>query len=329
MGSNPIISVIIPSFNSARFVVQAVQSALAQTYSPVEIIVIDDGSNDNTRAVLAPFFERTRYVYQSNKGLSKARNRGIEEARGELIAFLDADDQWLPEKLAKQWDCLKANPSAGLVHTDTYQLYEPDGTQSYIYFGKERFSGSCYSELFWGNRITVSSVIVPRRCLNRIGIFDEEIRGPTTQDLDLWLRIARHYPLAYVNEPLVVYRRHSANGSRNQCMMLEDDYYVLAKALKADPALWWTVGQGKAHLRIFELAFQAGYSNAEADDLTRARHYFRDALSYEPRSIKTWAFWASTFLPLGLRKGLRRLKRWVMCLLVGGLRGGRYHENSG
>src|SRR5262245_55450805 len=131
MGYNPLISVIIPSFNSARFVVQAVESALAQTYSPIEIIVIDDGSNDNTRVVLGPFFEWIRYVYQSNAGLSNARNRGIKEARGDLIAFLDADDQWLPEKLVKQWDCLKMNLNAGLIHTDTYQLYEPDGKQSY------------------------------------------------------------------------------------------------------------------------------------------------------------------------------------------------------
>jgi len=313
MGCNPVINVIIPSFNSARFVVQAVQSALNQTYSPVEIIVIDDGSNDNTRVVLGPFFDRIRYIYQSNAGLSKARNRGIKEARGDLIAFLDADDQWLPEKLTKQWNYLKANPAVGLIHTDMYQLYEPGGTQSYVYFGKERFSGSYYSELFWCNRITISSVMVTRSCLDRIGLFDEEILGPTTQDFDLWMRIARYYPLAYVNEPLVVYRRHSTSGSQNQRMMLEDEYYVRDKALKADPALWQSLGRDRVMQWMFRNAFEAGYSNVDADDLARARHYFCKALSYDPKSIRAWSFWVSTFLPLGLRKGLRRLKRWVAC----------------
>lgn len=309
MGSNPVISVVIPSFNSARFVVQAVQSALAQTYSPVEIIVIDDGSSDNTQVVLDPFFERIRYVYQSNGGLSKARNRGIEEARGELIAFLDADDQWLPEKLTKQWECLQVNSSAALVHTDTYQLYELNGKQFHVSLGKERFSGSCFPEFFWGNRVTVSTVLVTRPCLDQVGTFDEDIRGASTQDLDLWLRIARRYPLAYVSEPLVLYRHHVANGSRDQRMMLEDEYYVLAKTLKADAALWSILGRDRVHRRMCELALEAGYSNVDVDDLTRARRYFREALSYDVLSVRAWAFWASTFLPLRLRKELRWMKR--------------------
>jgi glycosyltransferase involved in cell wall biosynthesis len=313
MRSNSLISVIIPSFNSARFVVQAVQSALVQTYSPVEIIVVDDGSNDDTRVALSPFFDRIRYVYQSNAGLSKARNHGIKEARGDLIAFLDADDWWLPEKLAKQWDCLKANPSAGLIHTDTYQQYEPGGTQSYVDFGKARFSGSYYSELFWCNRITISSVMVTRSCLDKIGLFDEEIVGPTTQDFDLWMRIARYYLLAYVNEPLVIYRRHGTSGSQNQRLMLEDEYYVRVKALKTDPALWQLLGHDKVRQWMFGNAFEAGYSNVDADDLPRARYYFREALSYNPRSIMAWSFLVSTFLPLELRKEIRRLKRWATC----------------
>jgi glycosyltransferase involved in cell wall biosynthesis len=309
MNGRPLVSVIIPSFNSSRFVAQAVKSVLAQTYVPCEVIVVDDGSSDDTHAVLAPFYERIRYFYQSNTGLSKARNRGIEEAQGELIAFLDADDQWLPEKLIKQWKCLQADPNAALVHTDTYQLHDSDGRQTYVYRRKERFSGWCYPVCFWGNQLTVSSVMVVRRCLERIGVFDEEIRGPSTQDYDLWVRIARHYPFAYVNEPLVLYRHHDASGSLNTRMMLEDEYYVLAKTLNADPTLRQTQGYRRVQLRMFELAFQAGYSNIDAGDFVRARRYFQKALSYAPWNMKAWTFLASTFLPRPLRAQLRSLKR--------------------
>jgi glycosyltransferase involved in cell wall biosynthesis len=312
MIEKPLISVIIPSYNSARFVLQAVQSALAQTYSPVEVIVVDDGSTDDTRERLVPWDGRIRYVYQSNGGLSKARNRGIKEARGDLIAFLDADDQWLPEKLDKQWERLRANPEAPLIHTDLYRLYEPVGERVYKYRDRERFSGYCYTEFFWGNAVVPSTVVVTRRCLEEVGRFDEEIRGASTQDFDLWIRIARRFPLSYVDEPLVLYRYHPTNASRNHRMMLEDEFYVLAKALQADPGLWQALGQDWVRRRMSELTFQAGYANVDAGDLPRARRCFRAALGYAPQRLEMWAFWASTFLPPGLRQRLRRVKQRLL-----------------
>jgi glycosyltransferase involved in cell wall biosynthesis len=313
MSDKPLISVIIPSYNSARFVPQAVQSVIEQTYSPVEVIVVDDGSTDDTRERLVPQNGRIRYVYQSNGGLSKARNHGINEAQGELIAFLDADDQWLPEKLQKQWECLRANPDAPLVHTDFYRLCEPSGAIVYKYRDQKRlFSGYCYSEFFWGNSVLPSTVLVTRLCLEEIGQFDEEIRGASTQDLDLWIRLARYFPLSYIDEPLVLYREHPTNASRNQRMMLEDEYYVLAKALWADPALLQAIGRNRVQRRMSELAFGAGYANVDAGDLRRARRYFRIALRYTPQSVKTWAFWISTFLPPGPRQKLRLVKQRLM-----------------
>src|SRR5262245_25838031 len=120
MNGSPLVSVIIPSYNSARFVSQAVRSVLEQTYSPLEIIVVNDGSTDDTVSVLDAYKGDIQIVHQANGGVSKARNRGIREAKGKFIAFLDADDQWLPSKIQKQIDCLRANPSAALVHSDIY-----------------------------------------------------------------------------------------------------------------------------------------------------------------------------------------------------------------
>jgi glycosyltransferase involved in cell wall biosynthesis len=310
MSDKPLISIIIPSYNSARFVLHAVQSALEQTYSPVEVIVVDDGSTDDTRERLVTREDRIRYVYQSNGGPSKARNRGINEAQGDLIAFLDADDQWLPDKLQKQWKSLQANPDTCLVHTDLYRLYEPSGAIVHKYRDRKRFSGYCYNEFFWGNALLTSSVLVTRRCLEEIGKFDEEIGY--AEDLDLWIRIARYFPLSYVVEPLVLYREHPTNASRNQRMMLEGEYYALAKALRADPTLRRALGQDRVWHRMSELAFGAGYANVDAGDLHRARRYFRIALRYAPQSLKTWAFWASTFLAPGPRQKLRLVKQRLM-----------------
>jgi glycosyltransferase involved in cell wall biosynthesis len=312
MSNKPLISTIIPSYNSARFVLQAVQSALEQTYSPVEVIVVDDGSTDDTRNRLASLKDCIHYVYQSNGGVAKARNRGISEAQGELIAFLDADDQWLPAKLQKQWECLQVNPNVCLVHTDLYRLYESSGARVYKYRDRKRFSGYCYSEFFWGNAVMTSTVLVTRSCLEEIGRFDEEIRDPSTEDLDLWLRIARHFPLAYIDEPLLLYREHATNGSHNQRKMLENEYYVLANALRADPALWRALGRGRLRRRMSELAFGAGYANVDAGALRRARRYFLMALRYAPQNLKTWALWTSTFLPPGLRQKLRSVKQRLM-----------------
>jgi glycosyltransferase involved in cell wall biosynthesis len=309
MSEQPLISVIIPTYNSGYWVAQAVQSALAQTYTRVEVIVVDDGSTDDTKERLAPWGSRIRYVSQENGGPSKARNRGIKEAQGDLVAFLDADDFWLPEKLAKQWGALRANSDVALVHTDVYQLYEPASEQVYLYRRRERFSGRCYTEFFWGNRVHTSTVMVTRRCLDQIGSFDESIHGASTEDLDLWIRIARQYSLAYVNEPLVFYRHHPSNGSLNQRVMAENEHYVLAKALKVNCGLNRTLDWGRIRQRMFELAFQAGYSNVNIDNLLRARRYFREALYHNPFSTKVWAFWASTFLPLRLRKSLRFMKQ--------------------
>jgi glycosyltransferase involved in cell wall biosynthesis len=311
MSDFPLISVIIPSYNSASWVVQSIESALSQTYSNIEVIVVDDGSTDDTRERLAPLDGRIRYFYQANGGVSRARNRGIKEARGDLIAFLDADDLWLPEKLAKQWECLRANPEAAVVHTDTYQMHEPGGTRAYLYVNRERFTGPCSIEFFWGNRVHTSTVLVTRASLERIGQFDEEIRWPSTEDLDLWLRIGQHYPFAFVNEPLVIYRHHATNGSLNLRVMMENEYYVLAKALKGNPVLGPDRNRERIQQRMFGLAFAAGYANAEVDNLRRARCYFRDAICYSPLSIKAWTFWASTLLPLRIRKGLRSMKQRV------------------
>jgi len=306
------VTVVIPSYNSGKFVCKAVESVLRQTYGgPLEIILVDDGSTDDTSVAVAPFLNRIRYVCQPNSGLSSARNRGIREAKGDFVAFLDADDEWLPDKLERQCELFERCPEVQMIHTDAYQLYEPEGRQVYVDQGKARFEGRCYTELFRGNRITVSSVLVRRSCLQEVGIFDEGIRGPSTQDWDLWLRVARGYAIGFVSEPLVIYRHHASSGSRDRRMMIEDEYFVLRKVLRLDPSLWMRLGSGTVRARMFGAAFEAGYANAEVGDLRRARRYCSEALAYKPWRRSAWRLWVSTFLPTRVRKRVRSMLQRV------------------
>jgi glycosyltransferase involved in cell wall biosynthesis len=277
----------------------------------VEIIVIDDGSTDDTPERLSAYRDRIRYVRQENGGLSRARNRGMEEALGDYFAFLDADDVWLPEKLLRQWECLCAHPTSDLCHTDIYRLYEKTGERVHVPRDGHRFHGRCYAEFFWGHCVTPSAAMVSRKCMERVGAFDEAIRRPSTQDLDLWIRIARNHDLAYLDEPLVLYRYHSSNGSHNHQVMVEDECYVLTKAIEADPELWTVLGRGRTRKRMFDLTFDAGYYGFARGDVREARRYFRRALAFEPVNLRGWAYWASTFLSARSRSLLRHWKSRV------------------
>jgi glycosyltransferase involved in cell wall biosynthesis len=309
MKHKPTVSVIIPSYNCARFVTAAVDSVLAQTSPPEEVIVIDDGSTDDTRQLLAPYQDRIRYIHQTNAGISCARNRGIRESSGTLIAFIDADDRWLPQKLALQLECMEANPAVDLVHTEILYWDDRTGELALVPQERERFTGQCYREFFWHCRVLTSSVLLTRRCLDDVGTFDKSIPGGYAEDLDLFLRISRKYSLAFVAEPLVHYRRHGTNATLNSPRMAESAFYVFERVLRQDPQLLERLGSKAALDYLKNLAFQAGYWYVEIGNLPRARGYFRAALKLAPGSAYTWALWVSTFLPLRLRRLLRSAKQ--------------------
>ena len=194
------VSVIIPTFNRRDYITTALDSVLAQTYKDYEIVIIDDGSSDDTKEVLRPYQEAIRYFYQENRGISGARNRGIRESRGDYIALLDSDDYWLPEKLERQVECIREDSQFGMVATRCSSI-GPDGT-----FRKKNRpgkSGWILNDIFRSNFIRTSSALITRKCLDTVGLFDESL--PECEEYDLWLRIAKQYPIAFINEPLTVY----------------------------------------------------------------------------------------------------------------------------
>ena len=187
----PKVSVIIPTYNRKKLIVRAIESVLAQTYRDFEIIIIDDGSNDETKNVLIPYQSRIKYLYQENQGISAARNRGIKEAQGVYIAFLDSDDEWVEDKLAIQVDILDKNPPIGIIHNKLVILNDQGkkvGTKP------ANDSGKTFQELIeFGGDLPTSSVLTRSECFQKVGLFDESL--PTMEDFEMWIRIARNYEI--------------------------------------------------------------------------------------------------------------------------------------
>jgi glycosyltransferase involved in cell wall biosynthesis len=195
------VSVVIPTYNSGPLVIEAVESVLAQTHPAAQIIVVDDGSTDDTPQRLSSFGDRIECVRQPNARVAAARNTGLAHATGDAVAFLDADDYWHPAKLERQIAALQERPEIGLVATNTFPWPGPmpgqrdDGPPLEIL---------PLTRLLVCNPLTTSSVMVRRSVLAQAGRFDTDLHGP--EDFDLWLRCARIASVAVLREPLTGYR---------------------------------------------------------------------------------------------------------------------------
>jgi glycosyltransferase involved in cell wall biosynthesis len=207
--SQPDISVIIPAFNRAHTLPKALDSVLSQTLKPREIIVVDDGSTDETNAVLANY-PGLCIISQDNRGVSAARNVGIEKAGGEWLAFLDSDDEWLKEKLEKQWDTICIDDKL-ICHTE--EIWIRNGQRVNPMKKHKKFGGIIYERCLPLCVISPSSVMIHRSVFEDVGVFDESLE--VCEDYDLWLRICAKYSVLFIDEPLIVkYGGHEDQLSR-------------------------------------------------------------------------------------------------------------------
>lgn len=225
------VSVVIPTYNYGHFVCDAVESALAQTYAPIEVIVIDDGSTDDTRRRLEPYFDRIRYVYQPNAGLSAARNAGIALAKGELIAFLDSDDAFHPRKLEFQVAYLQAHADVGLVATDAFSD-EPRTWRDLVHDkdAVNTIQEVTLIDVVLKSRFAPSSVLVRRQCFRAAGVFDSLLES--VEDRDMWIRIAAIGRISIITLPLTWYRQTPGSMSRNAGNMEGFEQIVLERAFE-------------------------------------------------------------------------------------------------
>ncbi|MCB1191277.1 MAG: glycosyltransferase [Leptospiraceae bacterium] len=202
------VSVIIPTYNRADFVLEAIESVLSQTFINFELIVVDDGSTDTTiEQIQSKFSSRLNLISQSNRGVSAARNTGIQNSKGDWIAFLDSDDYWLPKKLEVQVEYLQKNPSVLMCQTE--EIWIRDRKRVNPKKKHQKYSGYIFEQCLPLCIVSPSSVIIKRELLDRVGGFDTDL--PACEDYDLWLRIAKDYPIYFLNEPLIVKRGGHGN----------------------------------------------------------------------------------------------------------------------
>jgi glycosyltransferase involved in cell wall biosynthesis len=228
------VSVVIPTYNYGRFIEQAIGSVLGQTHLPSEIIVVDDGSTDETTAVVGGFGALVRCIREDHAGVCAARNRGVAESTSELIAFLDADDTWEPTNLEKQLARFETDEEIGLVHSALREFADETGeTIRLCMAGGE--DGMAESLLLWEGPMIVrpgGAVTVSRKAFNHVGGFDPRMK--VGEDWDFCYRVARSFKVGFVAEPLVNYRIHSAGAHRNLQNMERGMLLFYEKAFATD-----------------------------------------------------------------------------------------------
>ena len=279
----PTVSVIIPVYNGADEVRRAIDSALAQTKVSVEVIVLNDGSKDETASVLQEYGDRIRAVNQHNSGLSKTRNNGIALATGEWVAFLDHDDYWLPEKLSLQ---LQAAERTGfdIVYTNAGNFGDVGRVSELRSEPQAMKEGDLLEPLLQDNFIVVSSVMIRRAVIQDIGCFDTSL--PSVEDWDLWLKLsARGIRFAAVGQPVTMYQWRAGSMSKNYELMRSTRQTIVNRALETDraKALPWSVRRrALANIESCSAWFLAGSSPQ------KAIRWYLNSLWYWPFNLNSW-----------------------------------------
>ena len=287
MHSEPLVSVVVPIFNGERYVLEAVNSVLAQTYTEFELILVNDGSTDRTRAAIEPFLtlERVRYFEQPRRGPAAARNLALGHARGEIVAFLDHDDAWLPEKLELQVRYLGKHPDIGLVHGRMMYVDESGSPISYEKDWVGALEGECFAGLFARNRIGTPTVAVRAACLTEVGPFNEALAR--AQDYELWLRLAKSCRFGFIDRPLARYRVHQASWSNDLHYRTAGELGAIESTLDRFRDTPTIVGGRAVRARLHPLhAYMGRWCEWKVQDYRLARAHYWKAWRSAPLHIR-------------------------------------------
>lgn len=303
--NEPLVSVVIPTRNRIKLLKRALQTVYDQTYKKTEIIVVDDGSDDGTLDFLKAESCDKGIYFISNKqpgGASRARNLGIMRAKGEIVTFLDDDDEWLPEKLIKQIQPFK-DPEIGMVYTGA-ELIKVD--HHLTYHSIPKLDGNIFNELLIENRIGTTSIAAIRTQIAKELLFDEAIKA--RHDYELWIRISKKYKISGIKEPLVkVYARNMLTRVTSNISDYEGDVQRINEKFKEDiQALPVHKQKERRAAQYFFLGAQA----LEANNLPLCRKYFFKSMIKHPRTKYLGGFMASLFGVKALFK-LRKLKKII------------------
>jgi glycosyltransferase involved in cell wall biosynthesis len=279
----PRVTAIVPAYNAAAYLPHALDSVLAQTSGDWEVVVVDDGSTDNTRAVVDSYRPKLQgklqYIHQSNRGLPAARNAGMRAARGEFIALLDADDVWLPNRLERGIALLETDPEIGLVHARVVRINRYGTITGQLKVDTKYMSGRIARHIYTRRaHIVCPTVMFRRSCIETAGWFDEAMQA--TEDRDLWFRIALHYKVAYIDEVLAYYRLSPSSMTSNLDRLLTGQLYFVAKHYRSGAAT--RVDQLQALGNIYR---ELGDSLFRGGAVSKSIGSYLRAVGYNPLSI--------------------------------------------
>jgi glycosyltransferase involved in cell wall biosynthesis len=294
---SPKVSVIIPAYNQAIYLGKAIQSALDQTYQDREIIVVNDGSTDNTAEIASHYQDQVIYIYQENRGLAGARNTAINNARGEFIALLDSDDVWLPEFLEKIVPVLSSNPQAAMVYSG-YRYIDSKGIEIGIPQQKVVPPDLVYQTfVIDGNWINACTVVFRKNLAFEAGLFDEELKA--LEDFDLWIKLSRKGSVIGIPDLLVKYRRHDSN-------MTSDPGHMMRARLRLIEKNFGFLNGGEKNdskkTIIYSRHFASGAKNyLVVDNFGESVNYFNRLLRLTPEkafSMPVWRSFCRAHIPL-------------------------------
>lgn len=270
-----LVSVVVPVYNRENFVRETFNSILQQTYKDIEIIAVNDGSTDSSLSILEEYKEKYPdkflVIDQKNQGQVKSRNNAIKQARGEYIAFLDSDDLWLPEKLEKQIPLFIND--VGLVYSGIHNI-DTEGNIIDTELCREDIRGDIYHKLLVKNRMTGGTVVLHRDVIDKVGLFDVEFAA--AENWDLWIRVCKHFTADFVNQPLVKYRKHPGNMSKDSLLMLNIINNILMKHCSNEPdspEIKTAINKARANY-----AYRKGIYLVSQADYKAARKNFKETL---------------------------------------------------
>jgi len=305
------VAVIVPCYNAANYLARALESVLAQTYTDLCICAVDDGSTDRTPEILKRYSGFGLHFRQEHAGQAAARNQGIRMSRSRYVAFLDADDYWLPEKLERQITVLEQNPEVGLVCSHYATLREGKIGSSYFENGKVPRKGKFFERLTHECFIFTPTVVVRRECLEEVGLFKESLR--VSEDFNLWLRIAARWEMAAVPEVLAIRdtRPEGLSLSTQPGIYLQNGIAALEDVRSVCKGL----SGGERHAlekAIAERYYVYGSHLLTGGVRDEARTQLANALRHQPMHWRTWVKLGCSFLPGGAFRRLAGLRRMLV-----------------
>lgn len=288
MAPRPAISVIIATYNRAHFLRQTIESVFRQEFKDFELIVVDDGSTDDTRTVVQSFGSRVRYYYQPNQGPAAARNLGVQLAQAPWIAFQDSDDLCAPNHLEALYGYVREHPNYALVFGNGAYLDGPEHNRSTIIPKKKsqrlESHGVGLADLLAKSIVRLQATIISKSVYLFVGGMDESLR--ICHDLDLFFRLFARFPVKYIGQAVFLYRRHEGNITRNEELRLTENIKVLEKFVREFPDAAEALGSGRIARRIAYRYYRLAKGRWKRHEIDAARQAIGAAVAQSPYSLK-------------------------------------------